>query len=123
MFPDMMHVGFSVNKGSTANLANEICISTVGSEVTIQILFSCTPLGAIHAGKMLNSVVSHNVILEVGQLFEFFATNSTCTLQSTIMVIMNDLQVCNQIFLRSTYSSTVETNYLLFNSMNLTMFL
>ena len=116
MFPDVVSIGFPMNKCSRAKLTHESGFPTVRSEMSVKVLFSCTSFGTIHASKLFDFTVPQYVVFEVRKLLKLFATNTASTFQSTLMIVVNDFQMSYQVLLGSTDGGAVNTAELLLNS-------
>ena len=82
------------------------------SEVTVQILLGCASLGTVHTPELLDIVVPLSVILQVGKLLKFLPAYPAGTLQSTFMVVVDNLQVGYQVLLGATDGGAVDTGQL-----------
>lgn len=118
VFPHVCAVRLPMNKIPGAELTREGRLSAVRSEVPVQILLGSAAFGTIHAAKLLHIAVTLYMVLEIRKLLKLFATNTTSTFQSTLMIVVNDFQMSYQVLLGSTDGGAVNTAELLLNSVS-----
>ena len=81
--------------------------------MTVQILFGCASLRTVHTAELFDIIVPLSVILQVRKFLKFLPANSTGALQSTFMVVVDNLEVGYQVLLGSTDCGTMDTGKLL----------
>ena len=69
--------------------------------MSVKILFSGAPLRTVHAPKLLYLTVSENVIFKVGKFLKLFTTDTAGTLETTLMIVVDNFQMSDQSLLRS----------------------
>ena len=86
------------------------------SQMTVQVLLGGASLGTVHTPKLLDIIVPLSVILQVGKFLEFLPTDPAATLQSTFMVVVDNLEVSDQVLLGPTDGGAVDTGQLCLHS-------